>query len=405
MNELKLFCQMGMACGVVLGASSLAQAQIKPDSIDRSTIRPGARALGLGGSYLIAVDDASAAVWNPAAISGARRITVPLGVAARTDNVNVDNIVSLARGIGDLADAVDDGTGGGTVGSVRGAFDDVFRFARDAGARDGGAPARLNASVVPLFGASFQNYGITIHSGIFADLRLGTVGTQTGNRTINADAAGLALSTVSVPYARSFKTKKGVNIGTFGVSAKWMRADYAATTFVASEGVNPQTGVIGDISGTTYDRSDDTAFDIDLGYISPAFPQFYGAKAAVAVRHLLSPEFRFRSETKFNGNTVAPTNLSVRQRPQIDVGVAVPNAVPKTLFAAELHNLSGANGGDLSFHLGAEYALNNQFAFRAGLDDDAVVGGVGIKFGPTRLDVAVGTQFQERFAVGLTSMF
>lgn len=398
MKQNQMMWKVGLVCGTALVLAPLAQAQVLPGDIDRSTIRPGARALGMGGSYLIAVDDASAAVWNPAAIAGTKRMTFPLSIAARTDNIDVDKISDLVNGIGDLSDEVENNPALSSVANVQSAFNDVYRFARDAGAQPGGAPARLEASVVPLIGFSAKNYGLTVHSGIFADARLGVTGTTVGNRTVAANAGGLALSAVSVPYAQEFTDKKGVSIGTFGISAKYMRADYAAANFSANE-------IIDSVTGTTYDHDSDSAFDVDLGYISPSFPKLYGARAAVAVRHVLSPKFSFSSDTNVNGTTVAPTNFSFKQRPQIDVGVAVPNAVPRTLFAAELHNLSGTNGGDLSFHLGAEYAINRQFAVRAGLDDDKIVGGLGINLGPTRLDVAVGTNLQERFALGLSTIF
>ncbi len=405
MEKNQIICRSGLIFGVVLGLVPIAHAQVKPDDIDRSTIRPGARALGMGGSYLIAVDDASAAVWNPAAIAQAKRVTLPLSLAARTDNIDVNKISNLVNGLRDLGDEVKNSSPLGAVARVQGAFNDVYGFARDAGATPGGAPAKLTASVVPLVGISFSNYGIVASSGDFADARIGVTGTTQGSRTINANAGGLALSAISIPFAHSFKTKTGMDIGTFGVSAKYMRADYAATNFLASEGINAQTQIPGDISGTTYNHANDNAFDIDLGYISPEFPKMYGARAAVAIRHVLSPKFSLNSRTNVNGNNVGDTRFDFRQRPQIDVGVAVPKVVPKTLFAAELHNISGVNGGNLTFHLGAEYKVNRQVAVRAGLDDNKIVGGLGFNFGPSRLDVAVGTKFQERFALGLSTVF
>ncbi len=402
--KLEMLALTGLAG---LAMASVASAQVDPSTIDRSTIRPGARALGMGGAYLLGSGDAAASIYNPANIAGSSSKGISLSGAARTDNLGFSEAANLVNSISDLGDQADlGGLSFNDVAAVQGSFNDLYNIARNAGATPGGATARVRASAAPLLGLSLGNFGVMLSSSDFADAQLSTTGALPGSRSVTTNAGALALSTLSVPYGRSFQTGGGRNIGTFGVAAKITRGDFAAARLLATEGTNPQTGVTGDVTGATFGNDNQTAFDLDLGYISPAFPKLYNARAAVVVRNLLSPRFDFLSPTRVNGVPVASTPFGVRQRPQIDLGIAAPQIklLPLTV-AAELHNITGENGGDLSFHLGAEYRLNGRFAFRAGVDDGDIVGGLGVNFGSTRLDFAVGANLQDRLAIGLNSSF
>jgi hypothetical protein len=397
----------GLAGSAAIALASPARAQVNPEAMDRSSIRPGARALGMGGAYLLGAGDPAAAIWNPAAIARSHSSGLATSLTARTDNVDFDDIRKLANSVSDLTDQAElNNPGSNDVAAVQGAFNDLYNLARDAGATPGGAPARLRVSLEPMLALSVGHFGILGYSGGFGDVQLGVTGTTAGTRTVTANGSALALSTVAIPYGRSFKTSKGADIGTFGVSAKLTRGDFAAANFTAPEGVNPATGVVGDITGRTFDSANDTAFDLDLGYISPAFPKLYGAHAAVVVRNVLSPRFNFLTPTQVNGIAVAPTPFTVRQKPQVDLGIGVQKigVLPLTV-AAELHNLTGANGGDLSLHVGAEYRLTRLLALRAGVDDGNLVGGLGLRLGPAQLDLAIGANVQERIAIGLSSSF
>ena len=364
--------------------------------------------MGMGGAYLLGNGDAAASIYNPANIARSSSKGISLSGAARTDNLKFSDASNLVNSIADLGDQADlGGSGFNDVAAVQGSFNDLYNIARDAGATPNGlSTARVRASAAPLLGLSLGHFGVMLSSSDFAEAQLITTGALPGSRAVTTNASVLALSTLSVPYGRSIQTGKGRDIGTFGVAAKLTRGDFAAARLLATEGTNPQTGVVGDVTGATFGNDNQTAFDLDLGYISPAFPKLYGARAAVVVRNVLSPRFDFLSPTRVNGVPVASTPFSVRQRPQIDLGLAAPQIklLPLTV-AAELHNLTGENGGDLSFHLGAEYRLNNRFAFRAGVDDGDIVGGLGVNFGSTRLDFAVGANLQDRLAIGLNSSF
>ncbi len=404
----ELLALTGLACGLMATLAPAANAQVNPQTIDRSTIRPGARALGMGGAYLLGGGDAAASIYNPANIASSHSTGISTSVATRTDNVDFSDTLKLFDSISDLGDQADlGGSGSNDVATVQGSFNDLYNIARDAGATPGGLPARVRASAVPMLGISAGGFGITAYSGIFTDAQLAVSGVAPGSRGVTTNGSVLALSTLAIPYGRSFKTSKGADIGTFGISAKLMRGDFAAARLLATEGVNPQTGVLGDVTGATFARDDDTAFDLDLGYISPAFPKLYGARAAVVVRNVLSPSFDFLAPTQVNGVPVASTPFNVRQKPQLDLGVAVPKIglLPLTV-AAELHNVTGANSGDLSFHVGAEYRLNRLLALRAGVDDGELVGGLGFNIGSsTRLDLAIGANLKERVAIGFSAGF
>jgi hypothetical protein len=402
MKFQKLTHGVGIAASAValLGSTqnSFGQtAPLGPDALNRSEIRPGARALGMGGTSLLAVDDASAAAWNPAAVLRSSRFSVTASAVGRTDNVNVQDIQDVADDIQDLVDVLD--TSSPQVSDVQPAFNSVYNFAIKSGANVGGNPARLTGTVTPVVGASFGSYGIVTHSGLIGDATLGVTGTAVGTRTLSGNSGALALSTVAIPFARPLRVAgpARTDLGTIGVSLKFVRADYAAATFTANEASNTITGI-------SFDRVSDQRPDLDIGYITPTLPKYFNAQGAVVIRNLLSPRFSLPQTVSGSFGAVPPVggNFNFRQRPQIDAGVLVPIPNHPAIVAAELHNLTESNGGNMSIHIGGEYRVHRMLALRAGIDRNQLVGGFGLSLGPARLDLAVGTNVQERFALGFT---
>src|SRR5579885_1059069 len=97
---------VGCSVLVVAWATMGFGQQIGPKALDRSFQRPGARALGMGGAYLLATDDATAVAWNPAALVNVRRFTVPIEVAARAQNFRVQDLRDLADDLKDIRDQI-----------------------------------------------------------------------------------------------------------------------------------------------------------------------------------------------------------------------------------------------------------------------------------------------------------
>lgn len=176
-----------------------------------------------------------------------------------------------------------------------------------------------------------------------------------------------------------------------------MRADYLAADFNADEA--SQT-----VTGTTYDRADDSNFGLDLGYVSPNLVKgkAFDVQGAVSVRNVISPKFNLQTTGQDDlGNTVA-LDGSFKQQMQVDVGARAASRLYRTAGFVEVHNLTKKNGGDTTFHIGAEYVPMKIVALRAGFDDSKLTAGLGLKFAGARLDLAVSQKPQERFALGLT---
>ena len=102
-------------------------------------------------------------------------------------------------------------------------------------------------------------------------------------------------------------------------------------------------------------------------------------------------------DPRFTNGIDAVTGLKTRSL--LAVPVRSSNGVIGVL---ELHNLSGTNGEDLTFHIGGEYRIWKYAALRAGYDADRFVAGVGFFAGPVRLDIAAATEPLRRIYAGLS---
>lgn len=386
------------AAGSALMTHALAQTNgpLSPRQIDRSVIRPGARAQGLGGTTLFGSGIAATA-YNPAALGQNRGVGIGADVVGRTDNVKVDEIVDLIDGIEDLNDAAEDG------GFPLDAFNDVFSFAR----KNSGRP--LRASATPSLGLNFSNLGqnrlsvgILAYGEAIADVRADVIETP-GARQLNARGALLSMSAIAVPVALRVGIP-GKDYGTFGANFKLTRADYLPTSFLADEGSLS-------VQGSTFDRAKSSKFGLDVGYISPSLlPTLpgrpYDLQAAFAIRNLISPRYNLRARGTQNalGGATTPVvfNGSFKQSAQFDAGLRFSAPLAKTTGYLEVHNVTSKNGGDRSFHVGAEFAASRNFALRGGYDDDQFTAGIGLNLGGARVDLAVGQRPSERFALGLS---
>jgi hypothetical protein len=387
-----------LAALVLLGGAKAAhpQAIVTPSHIDRTIFRANARSVAMGGAYLLVLDDASGAAFNPALIGKAGKYSLALEGGARTDNIDVNRVTRLIHGLDRLEEQIQAGAPG-SVSAVRKAFDRIYRYAVDAGANTAGQRARqINAEVDPLVAFSYRNVGALVYGGVGASVGLG-VGVGTGpdadKRTVSIGGGALDLTVIEVPYAFRLKA------GQLGVGLKSVRGSYAGYVLNADASTDA-------ITGANLAKSASRKVDLDLGYLSDPIPvgglPGPGLQVAGVIRHLLSPSFAVPLEVRSIAGPTPdlPETAGFRLNPQVDIGAMLPYG--RLVGVLELHNLSGTNAGDLTVHVGGEYRIAKFAALRLGYDADRFVGGVGFFAGPVRLDVAVATKPIERAYVGLS---
>jgi hypothetical protein len=389
--------QVCLAAMCLLSASRATNAQslVTPSRIDRTIFRANARAVGMGGTYLLVIDDASAGAFNPALLANAGRYSISIQGGARSENIPVDTINRITDSLDDFRDAI--GSGSANLDNLRAELNRLYEAAVDAGARIGEARGgTIAAELDPLVAFSYRNVGALVYGGISVNVAA-SIGEGTGpnadKRTLAIGAGVLDLAIIEVPYA--FRLKPGY----MGVGLKSIRGSYAGYIIGADASNNSLTGV-------RLNRQDSRKFDMDLGFISDPIPikglPGPGIRAAGVIRHLFAPTFSvpLESTTVIGPDPGLPSNADFRLNPQIDLGAMAP--YKRLLGVLELHNLSATNAGELTVHLGAEYQLARWVTLRAGLDHDRFVGGVGFMTGPVRLDVAVATDPIKRVYAGLS---
>jgi hypothetical protein len=383
----------GVVCGLmVMMAMSVGlgqQIEIGPRFLDRSFQRPGARALGMGGAYLLATDDATAVAWNPAGLVNVKRFTLPIEVAGRA-NFDVRDVTDLIDDLETIRDQTDVANpAADVIAAIQNAFNRVRDFARRN-------PA-MRGSLAPVGGLSFGNYGLTVSSGVVVqvDSVLDAATGQFGlgnlpNPNLYVRGGALALTSIGVAYARPFPA--GL---TTGVTVRRIRADFAG--FLS--GATTNAAALDPVIGQAFNRVDRSRFTLDVGALwePPVQPPMVKVKYAAVVRNLLPVRFNLPAPAGFD--------FSFRLNPEIDLGV-MAKWRERTNLVLELHNVTSSNGGDMSVHAGVEHWLaGDVFAVRAGYDDDRPVFGLGINLKVVRIDVAAGLKPRERLAVGVSFRF
>jgi hypothetical protein len=364
-----------------------------PSQIDRTHYRANARSVGVGGCYLLFIDDASGGAFNPAQIARAGRYGVAIEGGARTDNVPVDALQNFSEALDDLrdeltSDPID-------LDGVRQAFDRIYEMAQDAGARIGQARVvRVKGEIDPLLAVSYRNVGLLVYGGLGVDVgvRIGEgTGPNADKRTWSLGGGALDLRVIQVPYAFRLKA------GHLGVGLKSIRGSYAGYFMQADASNNSITGV-------HLEKQDDRQFDLDVGFYSDPIPIKGGPtlRAAGVVRNLLSPKFSVPVEARtiVGPDPGLPSSLDFRLNPQLDLGVMAP--YKRLTGVLELHNVTGTNAGELTVHLGAEYRILKFMALRGGFDADRAVVGLGFFTRTLRLDIGAATEPIRRVYAGLS---
>ncbi|MCS7223477.1 MAG: hypothetical protein NZ959_02790 [Armatimonadetes bacterium] len=362
--------------------------QVSPRVVDRSFQRPSARALGLGGAYLLLTDDASAVLWNPAALAHTKRFTFPIDLTGRAnfDVLDVPDLVDSLEAIRDQTDVAD---AAAVRAAIRSAYEEVKRFAAEH--------PRMRASLTPVTGLSWGGYGLAVTTGVVLQLDTAVnaadpfrVGALPVADNLYFRGGAIAVTSAAVGYGHVFPA--GL---TLGGSIRWVRADFAG--FLAGASLDPAAA--DPVLGTDFPQVNENAFTLDVGaiYEPPIQPPQWRIRYAGVVRNLWPAELDL--------GVVRGIDMSFRLNPEVDLGAVAEWKGGRTLGVLELHNVTGANGGDLSIHAGIEHWMGSVFAVRVGWDDDKPVLGLGVDLGVLRLDLAAGLKPQERLAVGLSLRF
>ncbi len=380
---------MVICAAVLLSGGTMGWGQqVGPKVLDKSFARPGARALGMGGAYLLVVDDATAGVWNPAALVEGARFN--LEVVGRT-NFDVRDITDLVDDLEDIRDQIDTDN----IAAIQDAFNRVRDWARRR--------PTLRASLAPIGGISSSNLGLFATSVVVlqAETQLDVPGAfgldPLPSLNLYVRGGAIALSSIGIAYARSLPA--GLKLG---IAVRRVRADFAG--FLLGATTDPTA--LDPVIGQAFDRVDKSRFTADIGAIwePPVQPPQMKLRYAAVVRNALPVKFSLPA-VDLNGNPVAGYDFTFRLNPEIDLGVLVQWR-DRTYAVLELHNTTSANGGDMTVHAGIEHWLaGNVFAVRVGYDDDKPVVGLGINLKFLRIDLATGPKPKERLAVGISLRF
>ncbi|MEZ8216538.1 plasmid transfer operon, TraF, protein [Candidatus Fervidibacteria bacterium JGI MDM2 SSWTFF-3-K9] len=401
---------LGVGCGLValmVAVTAGFGQQVGPKFLERSFQRPGARALGMGGAYLLATDDATAVAWNPASLVNVKRFTLPVEVSGRA-NFNVQDVRDLGDALEDIRDEIGPSP---NLLKLVGALKDVRNWALKNGAVSGGTPTTLTGSLAPVAGLTFGAYGITISSGLYSKVQIfvdqpsdpdPNDGINASQYPLNIYSRGGAVAISSLGLAHARKFPAGLSLG---LAIRGVRADFIG--YAASAGVNDlDAPTEGDALGYAFDEVHKTKFTLDIGAIwePPVQPPMLKVRYAAVVRNLVPAKFNLPARD-LAGNPIAGFDFSFRLNPEIDLGV-LAEWKGRTNLVFELHNVTSSNGGDMTVHAGVEHWLaGNVFAVRVGYDDDKPVFGLGINLKVLRIDLAAGFKPKERAAVGISLRF
>jgi len=400
---------LGVGCGLVVLMVAVTAGfgqQIGPKFLDRSFQRPGARALGMGGAYLLATDDATAVAWNPAALVNVKRFTLPIEVSGRA-NFDVQDVRDLGDALKDIRDEIGPSP---DLQKLVSALKDVRSWALKNGAVLGGDPTTLTGSLAPVAGLTFGSYGITLSSGSYSKVQIFVDQTADPDPNDGIDASryplniysrggAVAISSLGLAHARQFPTGLSLGLAIRGVRADFI--GYAASA--GADDLSSPTG--GDALGYAFDEVHKTKFTLDIGAIwePPIQPPMTKVRYAAVVRNLLPAKFNLPARER--NNLIPGFDFSFRLNPEIDLGV-LAEWKGRTNLVFELHNVTSSNGGDMTVHAGVEHWLaGDVFAVRVGYDDDKPVFGLGINLKVLRIDLAAGFKPKERAAVGISLRF
>jgi hypothetical protein len=362
-----------LAC---LAMVSTAQAQTPwSDSVNQirsnSATGLGARSLGMGGAFTAVADGPTAVYWNPAGLAWGQGWQAEFSVTGRVNNLDS---ISDAR---DLYDAIRDIDDNPTVDD----FEELYNQAQNLNGRP----------LISDFSASLLSIGYdNIALGIWAQAAGGANLTApaaafdpTVPATVTTSGDGLGYATAGIGYGHKVKPNFGV-----GITAKYIEAGRSSADFTAI--YDGAGNVTVPANATSSDHESD--FGIDLGIIYEPQPEVYCGRVRLGamVRNLNSPSF-----------AIGPGGSNIDFDPTVNVGVAIRSADDRTLFAFDLHNLTGANDTQPQVCAGLEYEVANWLTLRAGSFDGEFTKGLSAYLGDFRLSAAIGSSWDELASLSL----
>jgi hypothetical protein len=322
----------------------------------------GARAIGMGGAYVGVADEATGAVWNPAAktVSGWRRNSQAGSVTA-TRNLDFDKIKDLVDDL-DEADANELAAGQRLLDTAREGLNPLLTTTAYAVYPMGRSALYFNLNAIGR--AALQ----PIDNG---DGLLNNVG-----EGIGVAAQASALANVGLTYSVDAGEGWRCGLGLRGVYMLARNYQYMATLTA------PNTLTSADAATNTGELNASTLTG-DVGFLyTPEDPTRLGL--GLVIRDLTQP-------------TLTDQGTSVRLRHQIDVGLSTRPAAGVVL-AADIHDLTGSRTGRSTLHFGAEKVVSRTLTLRAGMyqlpraqfpgDSMTFVGGLRFQWWRLYLDLA-----------------
>ena len=285
-----------------------------------SFIKPGTKAMGMGGAFTAVADDISSVYWNPAGITKTGYFDLDISLAVGGENVeDLENLYNLYQAVEDKDyDAAEK-----IVGKIN-------------------APLGL----APTFTIGIGLFKrIALSGGLQADFSI-TKFTKVDNCIKIEDT-----ETALVPIYLSFARKTTENL-TLGLNAKYIQAARHQSNFnICEEDVY--------VEHEETARANAFSFDVGILYQRKDSPFTLG----VMVEDLLEPELKF-SEGLGSMTLSRKINIGIAYRP-----------FPLLTLAADVHNLTDKS----TLHIGGEVDLK-LIKLRAGLNEGDLSLGVGLNF-------------------------
>ncbi len=368
LNKLGALLVGCAAVALILGACAWAQPGNLYGTLSFNSV--GARATALGGAYVAVADDLTGCYWNPA------------GAAYGESGFPDIEITGQSTGLRALQDLVT--AGQSLLNLEQFQFSDLDRLFPVAESVSG---QQIGLGFNPFFGFNVGNVGVhtvALSSGTFTMTTSRTDPSDPTNpnyRSVTITSPGaLAIAQAGISYA------KGVGEWDVGITVKTIGGAYVPG---------------GTVTGTATNINDGTTFTSNTaGWGSPVFDQGPHIAVDLGAIKQTSPDTRFGIVVR---NVNAPTLFTgantLTIKPTIDVGfMHKPNE--HFTIAFDLHNISAANGMPVTMHVGLERRVFDVAYLRVGLNNTTPTYGLGLDFGPARLDIGVGSKLTTQTAIG-----
>ena len=326
----------------------------------------GTMAAGMGGAFVAVAQDATALYWNPAGLARQQGFTCYNAIGAETQNLHVG---------AEVQDVVDIVTADDYVTRRE------FNLIRSVAQRNTGIP--VSASAGAFSGFTVDNYALGAYAMGGADGQfVYTAGAAAAPFDERVDWVGTGFGQGAVGFGYGWTVSDTWDAGATAKLAAVARGAWTGYTgYYAQE---DDADLVTDDTGT----DEDTALSADVGAIHHCGD---GARWAFVIRNLISPSFNLGGE-------------SFELDPSIDIGYAryMDNG---DIFAADLHNLTGANNAQRALAVGFQKRISRNFDLRLGLNDQGMSVGLRARLGFAAIEFALAPDFKDRAVTSLVLDF